>query len=272
MWGLCCCPSDSADNLVRVNPPGGIGTFNDTKIPLKLGYGDGSYGVSGTIGVAPFKIGAYEVPVQAFLSVTKATITGLAEYGLYGILGLSFEFTRASSPIKAAIQDSYGSTATWGKSVLYNIFEHYPSQPNLIAMRLSRTDDLEDTKGGSFTIGEYHSDYAAVTKSPKLPQYPEGGDRWTTLLEGLYADGKPIPLTSLIKGVPAGHAQPMLDTGVPTASITAPIWNAIYSSIPGAVKYREDLWLVPCNTTTIVEFAFGYVYLWALLRSVILTN
>ena len=34
---------------LRVNPPGGIGRFNDTAIPLQLRYGDGSYGVSGTI-------------------------------------------------------------------------------------------------------------------------------------------------------------------------------------------------------------------------------
>ena len=176
------------------------------------------------------------------------------------MLGLSFEFTRASSPIKAAIQDTYGNATTWGKSVLYNIFDHYPSLPNLVAMRLSRTDDLEDTKGGSFTIGEYDPDYADVTKSPKLPQYPEGGDRWTTLLEGLYANGKSIPLKSEIRGVPAGRVQPMLDTGVPTTLVPAPLWDAIYSSIPGAAKYRNDLWLVPCNTTTVVELVFAYVY------------
>ena len=223
-----------------------------------MGYGDGSYGASGTIGVAPFQFGTYEVLKQAFAYVTNSTIR-LEELGVYGLFGLGFDLTSASR-VKAAVQNLYGNSTTWGNSVLYNIFDQNPSQPNVIAMRLSRTDDLEDTKGGSFTIGEYDPDYANVTNSPKLAQYPEDGYRWTTLLEGIYIDGKSIPLTSMIKGVPAGRLLPLLDTGTPTAWFPAPLWNSIYSSIPGAVKYSEDLWLVPCNTTTIVELEFGYVF------------
>jgi len=244
--------------LLRVNPPGGIGTFNDTKIPINMGYGDGSYGASGTIGVSPFKFGTYEVPKQAFAHVTNSTISGLEELGVYGLLGLGFDLTSASL-VKAIVQQKYGNSTTWGNSVLYNIFDQNPCQPDVIAMRLSRTDDLEDTKGGSFTIGEYDPDYTDVTKSPKLAQYPEGGSRWTTLLEGICVDGKSIPLTSAIEGVPAGRVQPMLDTGVPTALFLAPLWDAIYSSIPGAVKYNKNYWLVPCNTTTVVQLEFGYV-------------
>ena len=48
----------------RVAPPGGLGTFNDTGIPLSLGYGDGSYGVEGTIGVASFEFGDYKIERQ----------------------------------------------------------------------------------------------------------------------------------------------------------------------------------------------------------------
>jgi len=225
-----------------------------------MGYGDGSYGAEGTIGVAPFRFGTYEVLKQAFVYVTNSTIGALDELGVYGLFGLSFDLA-SSSRVKAAVQRRYGNSATWGNSVLYNIFDQNPSQPNVIAMRLSRTDDLEDTKGGSFTIGEYDPDYADdVTKSPKLAQYPEGGSRWTTLLEDICIDGKSIPLKSMIRGVPAGRVQPMLDTGVPTASFPAPLWDAIYSSIPGAVKYNKELWLVPCNSTTIVELEFGYAF------------
>ena len=121
-------------------------------------------------------------------------------------------------------------------------------------------------------IGEYDPDYAAVTKSPKLVQYPEAGDRWTTLLEGIYVDGRSIPLTSMIKEVPAGRVQPLLDTGVPTAAFPAPMFDAIYSSIPGAVKYGQGLWIIPCNTTTIVELAFGCVFYQVFLWSLTLTN
>lgn len=58
-------PSQSI--VFRVAPTVDIGTFNDSGIPLELLYGDGSYGVSGTIGVAPFQLGTYNVPQQGTL-------------------------------------------------------------------------------------------------------------------------------------------------------------------------------------------------------------
>jgi hypothetical protein len=51
----------------RVIPPGGIGQYNDTGIGLSLRYGDGSYGVDGTIGVAPFEFGPYTIEKQGLL-------------------------------------------------------------------------------------------------------------------------------------------------------------------------------------------------------------
>ena len=105
----------------------------------------------------------------------KATITGFLELGIYGLLGLSFNVASAS-PINAAVHAVYGPEATWGKSVLDNIFEQHPDEPNFIAIDLARTDDLEDTSGGSFGIGEYDSRYLAVKNAPKLAQFPKGGD------------------------------------------------------------------------------------------------
>ena len=45
-------------------PPPGIGTFNDTGIPLALYYGDRTFSVSGKIGVSPFQFGEYAVERQ----------------------------------------------------------------------------------------------------------------------------------------------------------------------------------------------------------------
>ena len=250
---------DLSDCILRVNPPDDIGPFNDTGIPLQVLYGDGTYGVAGTIGVSPFSFGSYSVQRQAFLHVTKSTVGSLSNLGIYGIFGLSFDFV-TSSRITAAVKARYGNSTTWGQSVLHNIFDQHPNQPNFVSLYLSRTDDLEDTQGGSFFIGEYDPKFADVARSPKLPQYPDGGDRWTTLLEGIYVGGKAISITSSIRGVPAGHAQAMLDTGDPTANFPTAIWNAIYSLIPGAAKYADTtgmVWIIPCNTTTIVELAFG---------------
>lgn len=224
-------------------------------------YGDGTYGVVGTIGVSPFTFGSYSVQRQAFLHVTNSSIGSLTNLGVYGLFGLGFDFV-ISSRITAIVKARYGNTTTWGQSVLSNLFDQHPDRPNLISLYLSRTDDLEDTQGGSFFIGEYDPKFADVARAPKLPQYPDGGDRWTTLLEGIYVDGKAIPITSSIRSVPAGHLQTLLDTGDPTATLPTVIWNAIYSLVPGSAKYTaggDSIWILPCNTTTIVEFAFGCV-------------
>jgi len=243
----------------RVNPPGGIGKFNDTGIDLELLYGDGTYGTKGTIGVSPLQFGSYHIDQQAFVNVVKSTITGLQELGIYGFLGLSFDFSNVS-PINRKIKSLYGPDATWGRSVLKNIFAQNPSQPNFVAIDLSRTDDLEDTGGGSLSIGEYDDKYAGVAKKPKLPQYPKGGDRWTILLEGISVDGKVVPVQSTISGIPTGSAQALLDTGDPTSVFPVAIHDAIYSSVPGSAKYSDDtgqVWFIPCNTTILVEVQFG---------------
>jgi len=243
----------------RVEPPGGLGKFNDTGIHLELRYGDGTYGVNGTIGVAPFQFGSYHIGEQAFMNVVESTITGFQELGIYGLLGLSFDFSTAS-PINRKIKSLYGADATWGRSVLKNIFAQNASQPNFIAIDLTRTDDLEDTNGGSLLIGEYDDKYAGVAEKLKLPQYPKGGDRWTILLEGISVDGKAVAVQSTIADVPAGSAQALLDTGAPTAVFPVAIHDAIYSSVPGAASYSDDtgrVWFIPCNTTTHVEVQFG---------------
>jgi saccharopepsin len=175
---------------------------------------------------------------QAFLHVTSSTIKGLDTYGIYGILGLSFDFGTASR-INAAIKSRYGNSSTWGQSVLHNIFDQHPNQPNFIALSLSRTEDLEDTQGGSFSIGEYHPNYTTVSNEPRLPQFPEGGTRWTTLLESILVSGRAVPVTSTIRGVPAGHGVALLDTGDPHAMFPTAVWDGIYSGIPGSVKYSE---------------------------------
>ncbi|KAF8963536.1 aspartic peptidase domain-containing protein [Flammula alnicola] len=250
---------DTGSTDLWVIPPGGIGQFNDTGISLELLYGDGSYGTKGTIGVAPFTFGPYKIDQQAFMNAVESNIGLMQDSGIYGLMGLSFDFSSAS-PINQKIKSLYGPDATWGRSVLRNIFAQNPTEPNFIAIDLSRTGDLEDTSGGSFAIGEYEDKYAAVANKTKLTQYPYGGDRWTTLLEGIYVDGTAINVQSTIPSVPAGQAQAMLDTGDPSSIFPTAILDAIYSRVPRAALYSDAtgrVWVIPCNTTTHVELVFG---------------
>ena len=155
-----------------------------------------------------------------------------------------------------------GQNATWASSVLKNILSQKGlNGTNFIALDLSRTDDLEDVVGGSFSIGEYAEPWKAVAQAPKLYQSPQGGDRWTTLLEGITVGGTHLNLSSSqVRGVPEGRLVSFFDTGVTYTAVPPVIRNQLYSLIPGAVTFTvpdERVWLIPCNTTTIVEFMFG---------------
>ncbi|KAF8057031.1 aspartic peptidase domain-containing protein [Lyophyllum atratum] len=248
---------DTGSTDLWVIPLGGIGKFNDTGIPLSLLYGDGTYGVKGTIGVAPFEFGPYNIERQAFLNANESTIGAMTQIGIYGLFGLGFDHPEAS-PVNSAIERKYGPSATWGASVLQNIFNQNASKPNFIAVDLARTEDLESTAGGSFNIGEYDEEYAAVAAAPQLLQFPKNATRWTTLLEGIKVNGVPIKIASTIKGVPKGKALTLVDTGNPSGSFSGAIMEGIFSKIEGAVRdSSERVWIVPCTVTPTVELVLG---------------
>ena len=63
--------------MARIIPPGGLGQYNDTGIPLSLRYGDGTYGVDGTIGLAPFEFGPYKIDRQGLVSFSLYIVFSL---------------------------------------------------------------------------------------------------------------------------------------------------------------------------------------------------
>jgi saccharopepsin len=182
----------------------------------------------------------------------------ITDIGIYGLMGLGFD-SPLLSPINDKITTLYGSEQSWAASVLANIFLQIPSAPNIVALELQRTGDLEDTDGGTFTIGEVELEFVAVQNSPQLNQYPPGNGRWTTLLDGMKVDGKDVSITSSMKDVPSGKSVTLLDTGNPSLQITKEMRDAIFSGISGAAIDPSGTWIVPCEITTIVEFLFRYV-------------
>ena len=172
-------------------------------------------------------------------------------------MGLGFD-NPMLSPINDKIQSIYGSEQAWAASVLANIFQQNPSQPNTIALELQRTGDLEDTDGGTFNIGDVEQEFSAVLNSPKLNQNPPGAGRWTTLLDGMKVNGKSVNIPqSSTQGVPSGNLVTLLDTGNPSLQLTSDMRDAIFSGISGAAQDPSGTWAVACDTTTIVEFDFG---------------
>ncbi|KAF9004738.1 aspartic peptidase domain-containing protein [Cyathus striatus] len=245
---------DTGSTDLWVMPPDGLGQFENTGIGLNLKYGDGSYGVQGTIGVAPFEFGNFTIERQAFLYVNKSTITGITDIGLHGLFGLGLD-TRGASPIKTKIASIPGKDQSWGASVLENIFNQHPTQPNFIGFDLVRAQDMEGSKDGSFTIGEYDENYAAIEHVPKLPQFPLNSDRWTLLVDVISANGKSVPLSSSISKAPKNRAVALLDTGAPSTIFPVDVLDAIFSQFPSAVKFAQEgeevAWIVPCNATAL---------------------
>ncbi|TFK72982.1 acid protease [Pluteus cervinus] len=249
---------DTGSSDLWVMPPDGMGTLEDTGIQVDLEYGtDGEGVVEGTVAISSFEFGPYKVDRQAFLNADSSNLAGVTEFGIYGVLGLGFNGPNVS-PINEMVLQTGGDNTTWGASALHNIFAQNPAAPNFIGLALDRTNDLEDTTGGSFTIGEYDPDYLAVKNSPKLYQYPSDSGRWTILLDGVIINGESVPLQSSVDGTPDGKAVALLDSGTPTALLPTSVIDSIYSRISGSVKYdAAGTWLVPCEASFDVDFVFG---------------
>jgi len=86
------------------------------------------------------------VPKQALLDVSTAQNPALG-YGANGIAGLGFT---SLSTIDALVNASSAST---GRSLLYNMFDANPKEPNFLAFSLQRSTEAGDEVEGSFSIG-----------------------------------------------------------------------------------------------------------------------
>ncbi|KAG8696758.1 hypothetical protein FRC08_006954, partial [Ceratobasidium sp. 394] len=232
---------------------------NFTDVPVGVRYGKGS--VQGFLSVANVSFAGFDVDDQAFITVTNATdMDGLFNKGAYGIMGLGFD---TLSQVVDAVQEKYN--ATWGRSLLSNLFLQEPNTPNHIAFALERADDLDDMATGSFDVGEIQPQYAAIEQSSPIPLWPETANRWTTLLDAMNVANSSVPLNSTFEGdnesdPPAGKSVALLDTGSSFALVPKWAVDAIYGSIPGsAYSEQDDTWFVPCMAEGVVSFTIGAV-------------
>ncbi|KAJ7279160.1 aspartic peptidase domain-containing protein [Mycena rebaudengoi] len=233
--------------------------YDDSGIPVQLFFGsiESPTNVTGTVGFAEVQLGDYHVSQQAFLNATNIGLGGVAEDGLDGLIGLAFDGNIAS-PITKALETA-GAPSDAGQPFLFNIFDETPDQNNFIGISLSRTGDLEGSAEASFTINEYDDDYEAVSNAPQLPVFPVGGNRWTILVDDIFVGGTRLQFnTSSVRGAPTGKIVSLVDTGNPPGTLPPPLWNSLYSSIPGsAFDEVNRVWTVPCNSTTIVTVSVG---------------
>ncbi|KAK7470653.1 hypothetical protein VKT23_002076 [Stygiomarasmius scandens] len=213
--------------------------------PTSIAY-NVTYGIGwafGNVSYATVEFAGITVDSQAYLDVSKAQNPALG-YGASGILGLGF----TSLSTVDALVNSTGSDK--GRSLLYNLFEDNPSEPNFIAFALQRSsEDQDDDIEGSFSIGEYEPAYASVADTDAIPTWPETSPkRWSVLVEAVMIGDKTITPTTIVPDVPSNRAVAVLDTGTSYTYAPEEICNAIYGGISGA-QFDETLgqWVVPCN-------------------------
>ncbi|KAF7324210.1 Peptidase A1 domain-containing protein [Mycena kentingensis (nom. inval.)] len=233
-------------------------------IPASLGFIGSS--VNGTTGFAEMSLGGYTFPRQLFLDANpnEVGLKFIVDSGqhLDGLLGLSFNFLNASALM--AQFNASGLDPLAAQPFLFNIFNQKPDEVNFLGVEISRTEDLEETSQGSFTINEIDPAFAdAIHNAHEVPVYPPEALVWSVLVDAIDVGGVKIPLKSSVPGTGVGMVT-ALDTGTPTASIPRESWYALYSNIPGALysfnaTTGNELFVIPCATTTIVTVYIGGV-------------
>ncbi|CAE6414696.1 hypothetical protein ACGC1H_007072 [Rhizoctonia solani] len=254
---------DTGSTDLWVYPAAHPGLFtnvhNFTNVPVGVRYGKGS--VDGHLAVANVSFAGFDVDDQAFIAVTAAKdMDTMFTRGTYGIMGLGFD---TLSNVARAVETNYN--ATWGRSLLSNLFIQEPNTPNHIAFALERAGDLDDMAEGAFDIGEILPQYGAVNNSPHIPLWPENANRWTVLLDGMSVDNSTVQLNSTFEGdnaadPPEGKSLALLDTGASLGLLPKWAVDAIYGHIPGSIYLTKDaVWVVPCMGEAKVSFTIGGV-------------
>lgn len=211
----------------------------DSSISQNLTYGIGwAYG---QIAYAQAEFAGISVSQQAFLNVSQAQNPALS-YSASGVLGLGFD---SLSIIDSVINKTGAST---GRTLLYNLFQDNPSEPNFIAFSLQSSTDGDDIQG-TFAVGETDPQYANVTNTNKIPTWPVSSpSRWTVLLDSFIVGTQTNDVSSTVSGVPSNKAVVLLDSGTSYTYAPVDVCTAIYGGVAGA-QYDSSIgqWVVPCD-------------------------
>ncbi|KAG1820188.1 aspartic peptidase domain-containing protein [Suillus subaureus] len=228
-----------SSDLWVLNSPTPIPNANITSQNYNLTYGIGwAYG---SVSYVKTEFAGISVPSQAFLDVSSAQNPALS-YGAIGLLGLGFD---SLSNIDALVNTTGAST---GRSLLYNLFQDNPSEPNFIALSLQSTSD-DDQITGSFAIGKTEPQYSNVTSTNKISTWPvDSPTRWNVLLDSFIVGTETYSVSTGVQGAPSNKAVVLLDSGTSYTYAPTDVCQAIYGGISGA-QYNSVLgqWTVPCN-------------------------
>ncbi|KDQ59376.1 hypothetical protein JAAARDRAFT_34101 [Jaapia argillacea MUCL 33604] len=229
--------------------------FTNTGLNVTIPYGPDIHHTvaEGPILVGPVQLGDFKVDKQAFISApgSNATMTNINQLGILGV----------APTTGSIIASTLKNTSYNGRSFLDNAFMMYPKEPNYITFMLSRDPVFGITGGGTFTIGEVATEFAAITKSPQRKVvFTSELPRWATTMDGMIVNGKKYSGHSKFNStfVSAGQTVTALDSGTSYALVSRFYADAIYKDLPDAVfNETQQRYIVPCDTKANVTLVFG---------------
>lgn len=227
-----------------------IPNTNETSTTTNLTYAIGwAYG---HIAHAAVEFIGIQVPSQAFVDATDVVNPALG-YGAKGIAGLGFT---SLSTIDFTLN---GTQSSLGRSLLYNLFEANPSEPNFIAFALQRESEPGAEVIGSFSIGEFDPAYSGVTGNAPISTWPVNSPhRWNVLLDAVIVNQTITPATTKVPGAPSNKAVVLMDSGSSYTYAPKEICNAIYGDVAGAYfDSTIGYWRVPCSAEIDMALQIG---------------
>ncbi|KAK2466208.1 hypothetical protein APHAL10511_001850 [Amanita phalloides] len=232
----------SSDLWIKNNSSAPLPNVSRTSTALNLTYAVGW--AAGYIAYAPIVFAGLSVPQQAFVEATSVDNPAV-ESGARGVAGLGFT---SLSSIDAKGNQTQSNA---DRSLLYNLFQVNPSQPNFIGFILQPnfSNSSHTSQEGSFSIGEYEPGYERIANQPSIPTWPvESPSRWTVLLDSIIVGDQIIVPSTSVSDAPSNKAVVLVDSGSTFTYASPEVVNAIYGNVTGA-EFNSQLgkWVVPCS-------------------------
>ncbi|KKK14673.1 hypothetical protein P175DRAFT_0505085 [Aspergillus ochraceoroseus IBT 24754] len=201
-------------------------TVNMTSNSWSVGYGTGQ--VSGVLATDNLRIA--EIEVRMTFGLVYNASDDFKSYPMDGIIGLG----RAN--------DSSMGQPTFMDVVL----EQSNLTSNIVSFCLSRSSD--GGKDGTVTFGGV--DTTKYTGNITYTDIVSTSIHWS------------IPLDDVsINGVACGFSgkSAIIDTGTSYALVPPDDAKALHALIPGSQAYSDENWIIPCNSTAVVQVTFSGV-------------
>ncbi|KAI0819329.1 aspartic peptidase domain-containing protein [Trametes gibbosa] len=235
---------------------------NTTDLQTDSHYAVGD--VKGNIAFAELRFGQYVIPSQAFVNATNVTSMPA---GVQGLVGMAFETAR----IYETMEEKWGTEAAnaLGRGPMSNLIAQDRSVPGFFDLQLGRVSPFNDSEqhDNHLLIGQHLATASAVASAPKLERIDPY--HWTIAMDGMNINGKPFTgwNKSGVAGIPPGKIAAVLDSGYSLSAWPNEVLDAVYGSIPGAVKFdgpipgtplpAKNNWVVPCNVSPNISFVFA---------------